>query len=201
MTSFFTTGGIRGGKKKLDKFYPRSFNMGIRKDVFEELGGFSKMRFGEDIDFSIRIYKAGYKVCLFPSAWVYHKRRTHCRAFYRQVYMSGRARVDLFRLHPGSLKFVHLLPACFVLGTVFLLLSSFFCLWALLPLAIYITALFTESWIVNGSLRIALLSIVTGFIQLTGYGAGFISAFFRKVIFKRKVNVETELKKHHKAKV
>ena len=76
MTSLFTTGGIRGGKKKLDKFYPRSFNMGIRKDVYQALGGFSKMRFGEDIDFSIRIFKAGYACRLFPEAWVWHKRRT-----------------------------------------------------------------------------------------------------------------------------
>lgn len=76
MTSFFTTGGIRGGKKKMDKFYPRSFNMGVRRSVYQTLGGFSKMRFGEDIDFSIRIFKAGYRCRLFPSAWVYHKRRT-----------------------------------------------------------------------------------------------------------------------------
>lgn len=76
MTSFFTTGGIRGGKKKMDKFYPRSFNMGVRRAVYEALGGFSKMRFGEDIDFSIRIFKNGYTCRLFPDAWVYHKRRT-----------------------------------------------------------------------------------------------------------------------------
>ena len=89
MTSFFTTGGIRGGKKKMDKFYPRSFNMGIRKSTYEALGGFSPMRFGEDIDFSIRLFKNGNKVCLFPSAWVYHKRRTDWHKFFRQVYNSG----------------------------------------------------------------------------------------------------------------
>ena len=89
MTSFFTTGGIRGGKKKLDKFYPRSFNMGIRRDVYQQLGGFSKMRFGEDIDFSIRIFKAGKRCRLFPKAWVWHKRRTDFRKFWRQVYNSG----------------------------------------------------------------------------------------------------------------
>ena len=71
MTSFFTTGGIRGGKKKLDKFYPRSFNMGVRRDVYNQLEGFSKMRFGEDIDFSIRIFKAGCRCRLFPEAWVW----------------------------------------------------------------------------------------------------------------------------------
>lgn len=94
MTSFFTTGGIRGGKKKLDKFYPRSFNMGVRRDVYERLGGFSKMRFGEDIDFSIRIFKAGCRCRLFPEAWVWHKRRTDLKKFFRQVYNSGIARIN-----------------------------------------------------------------------------------------------------------
>ena len=97
MTSFFTTGGIRGGKKKLDKFYPRSFNMGIRREVYEQLGGFSSMRFGEDIDFSIRIFKGGYRCRLFPEAWVWHKRRTDFRKFFRQVYNSGIARINLYK--------------------------------------------------------------------------------------------------------
>lgn len=97
MTSFFTTGGIRGGKKKMDKFYPRSFNMGVRRSVYQTLGGFSKMRFGEDIDFSIRIFKAGYRCCLFPSAWVYHKRRTDLKKFFKQVHNSGIARINLYK--------------------------------------------------------------------------------------------------------
>lgn len=116
MTSFFTTGGIRGGKKKLDKFYPRSFNMGIRRDVYLQLGGFSRMRFGEDIDFSIRIFKAGCRCRLFPGAWVYHKRRTDFRKFWRQVYNSGIARINLYKKYPDSLKLVHLLPMAFTVG-------------------------------------------------------------------------------------
>ena len=104
MTSFFTTGGIRGGKKKMDKFYPRSFNMGIRRDVYLKLNGFSNMRFGEDIDFSIRIFKAGCRCRLFPEAWVWHKRRTDFRKFWRQVYNSGIARINLYKKYPESLK-------------------------------------------------------------------------------------------------
>ena len=107
MTSFFTTGGIRGGKKKMDKFYPRSFNMGIRRDVYLRLNGFSNMRFGEDIDFSIRIFKAGCRCRLFPEAWVWHKRRTDFRKFWRQVYNSGIARINLYKKYPESLKLVH----------------------------------------------------------------------------------------------
>ena len=91
MTSFFTTGGIRGGKKKMDKFYPRSFNMGVRREVYEALGGFSRMRFGEDIDFSIRIFKGGYRCRLFPGAWVYHKRRTDLKKFFKQEILQASA--------------------------------------------------------------------------------------------------------------
>ncbi|HJD77142.1 MAG TPA: glycosyltransferase [Bacteroides reticulotermitis] len=120
MTSFFTTGGIRGGKKKMDKFYPRSFNMGIRREVYQTLGGFSKMRFGEDIDFSIRIFKGGYSCRLFPGAWVYHKRRTDLRKFFKQVHNSGIARINLYKKYPDSLKMVHLLPGIFTLGVVLL---------------------------------------------------------------------------------
>ena len=122
MTSFFTTGGIRGGKAKLDKFYPRSFNMGIRREVYRELGGFSKMRFGEDIDFSYRIVEAGHKTRLLPDAWVWHKRRTDFRKFFRQVYNSGIARINLEKRHPGTLKLVHLLPMVFTVGVIGLLL-------------------------------------------------------------------------------
>lgn len=124
MTSFFTTGGIRGGKAKLDKFYPRSFNMGIRRDVYQQLGGFTKMRFGEDIDFSYRIVEAGYSPRLFPEAWVWHKRRTDFKKFFRQVYNSGIARINLEKRHPGTMKIVHLLPTVFTVGVIGLILIS-----------------------------------------------------------------------------
>ena len=124
MTSFFTTGGIRGGKKKMDKFYPRSFNMGVRAEVYKALGGFSAMRFGEDIDFSIRIFKGGYTCRLFPDAWVYHKRRTDLKKFFKQVHNSGIARINLYKKYPDSLKLVHLLPAVFTLGVSLLLLLT-----------------------------------------------------------------------------
>ena len=170
MTSFFTTGGIRGGKKKMDKFYPRSFNMGIRKSTYEALDGFSPMRFGEDIDFSIRLFKNGYKVCLFPSAWVYHKRRTDWHKFFRQVYNSGIARINLYKKYPDSLKLVHLLPAAFTLGVLFFLVGSLFCTWSLLPLGLFCLLIFADSSIQNKSIKIGFLSIIASFIQLSGYG-------------------------------
>ena len=201
MTSFFTTGGIRGGKAKLDKFYPRSFNMGIRRDVYGQLGGFSKMRFGEDIDFSYRIVEAGHQPRLFPEAWVWHKRRTDFRKFFRQVYNSGIARINLEKRHPGTLKLVHLLPTVFALGVIVLalafvaglMLSSFgtpetkqtgqlVCRLSLLPLALYSLIIFTDSTIRNHNLHVGLLSVPAAFVQLTGYGLGFIESWWKRCV-------------------
>ena len=186
MTSFFTTGGIRGGKAKLDKFYPRSFNMGIRRDVYQQLGGFSKMRFGEDIDFSYRIVEAGYQPRLFPDAWVWHKRRTDFRKFFRQVYNSGIARINLEKRHPGTLKLVHLLPMVFTLGVIGCLLLAPFCYGlTLLPLVLYCLLILTDSTLQNKSLQVGLLSIPAAFVQLMGYGFGFIESWWKRCVLKQ----------------
>ena len=186
MTSFFTTGGIRGGKAKLDKFYPRSFNMGIRRDVYQQLGGFSKMRFGEDIDFSYRIVEAGYMPRLFPDAWVWHKRRTDFRKFFRQVYNSGIARINLEKRHPGTMKIVHLLPMVFTLGVIgLLLLAPFTCGVSLLPLLLYCLLIFVDSSLKNKSLWVGLLSIPAAFVQLMGYGFGFIESWWKRCVLKQ----------------
>ena len=204
MTSFFTTGGIRGGKKKLDKFFPRSFNMGIRRDVYLQLGGFSKMRFGEDIDFSYRIVEAGYQTALLPDAWVWHKRRTDFRKFFRQVYNSGIARINLSKRHPGTLKLVHLLPTVFTVGVILLvLIGAFgrimmvygnpddFRLWywvvvaALAPILFYSLVIFIDSTVQNRSLMVGLLSIPAAFVQLMGYGLGFIESWWKRCVLKK----------------
>ena len=199
MTSFFTTGGIRGGKAKLDKFYPRSFNMGIRKDVYMQLGGFSKMRFGEDIDFSYRICEAGYRPRLFPEAWVWHKRRTDFRKFFRQVYNSGIARINLEKRHPGTMKLVHMLPAAFTIGVIgccllsailaqLSLLSIFniqYSIIPLLPILLYALLILVDSTRQNRSLWVGLLSIPAAFIQLMGYGTGFLAAWWKRCVRKQ----------------
>lgn len=185
MTSFFTTGGIRGGDKKLDKFYPRSFNMGVKREVYQSLGGFSKMRFGEDIDFSIRIFKGGYNCRLFPQAWVYHKRRTDLKKFFKQVHNSGIARINLFKKYPESLKIVHLLPAAFTAGLLFLLLLSIFIFEAILPILFYAILICMDSSIENKSIKIGILSVAASFIQLTGYGTGFFRAWWKRVVLRK----------------
>lgn len=185
MTSFFTTGGIRGGKKQLDKFYPRSFNLGIRREAYLALGGFSKTRFskmslyGEDIDFSIRIYKAGYSCRLFPEAWVWHKRRTDFRKFWRQVYNSGYARINLWRMYPEALKPVHALPSVFTLGVVGLLvLAPFTCGWSLVLLLLYALLILIDSSIQSKSMKVGFLAVAAVFVQLIGYGIGFLESLF-----------------------
>ena len=185
MTSFFTTGGIRGGKKQLDKFYPRSFNLGIRREAYLALGGFSKTRFskmslyGEDIDFSIRIYKAGYSCRLFPEAWVWHKRRTDFRKFWRQVYNSGYARINLWRMYPEALKPVHALPSVFTLGVVGLIvLAPFTCGWSLALLLLYALLILIDSSIESKSLKVGFLAVAAVFVQLIGYGIGFLESLF-----------------------
>ena len=198
MTSFFTTGGIRGGKgKKLDKFFPRSYNMGIRRDVYLELGGFTKMRFGEDIDFSYRIIEAGHKTALIPEAWVWHKRRTDFRKFFRQVYNSGIARINLTKRHPGTLKLVHLLPTVFTVGVITLLLLSIIALvyppftlhlspvTILSPIILYSAIICIDSSIKNKSIHVGLLSVPAAFTQLMGYGLGFIESWWKRCVLKQ----------------
>lgn len=182
MTSFFTTGGIRGGMKDEKKFHPRSFNMGFTKEVFEKTQGFSKMRFGEDVDMSLRIIEQGFSTTLIKDAAVYHKRRVDFRKFFKQVYNSGIARINLYKRHPQSLKLVHFLPATFLLGTIFLLLMSLLSLYFLIPLGIFIVVIFLDSLRLNKNLKVAFLSIIASFIQLSAYGMGFIKSFYKRLI-------------------
>ena len=188
MTSFFTTGGIRGGKAKLDKFYPRSFNMGVRREVYQALEGFSAMRFGEDIDFSTRIFKSGYCCRLFPEAWVYHKRRTDLKKFFKQVHNSGIARIHLSHRHPGTHKLVHLSPAVFTLGVAFLLVLAllslcFGCeigtLMSLSPFFLFALLIGVDATRQSCSLAVGVTAIAAAFVQLTGYGTGYLSAWWR----------------------
>ncbi len=181
MTSVLTTGGIRG-KISPEKFHPRSFNMGYSRLVFERTGGYSTMRFGEDIDMTLRIKEEGFKTTLIKEAFVYHKRRTDFRKFYKQVFNSGVARINLFKRHPQSLKLVHLLPALFLAGSVILALASIFFPLLLLPLVAYGVALFVHSLASRNSFSVAVLSIPAAFIQLYGYGAGFWKAFIIRIL-------------------
>ncbi len=184
MTSFLTTGGIRGGGQKLDKFTPRSFNMGLSRQVYEKVGGYKNMT-GEDIDLSMRIRQAGFRSRLIPEAYVYHKRRVDFKKFWKQVHVFGQARVDLMRMYPEQRKLVYTLPALFVIALVLMLLGAIASPWALTLLEIYLLAIFIVSWCINHSIKIAALSIVASLIQLIGYGTGFIKSFWMQFVMRR----------------
>lgn len=200
MTSPFTTGGIRGNKKHIGTFHPRSFNMGVSRKVWEQIGGFRLTRLGEDIEYSIRIQTSGFRIGLIPNAVVFHKRRTDFRQFYKQLHFFGRARINIYKHFPAELKLVHFFPAAFVCFLcISLLLNS---CWALevsasvdyvpdlaklcnLLLVVYTLLIFFHSWIKNRRLQVALLSVVAAYVQLIAYGFGFIQDLGRRVFLNR----------------
>lgn len=188
MTSPFTTGGIRGNKKHIGQFHPRSFNMGISREVWERSGGFILTRLGEDIEFSIRIHSLGFKIGLIPEAVVYHKRRTDFSQFYKQLHFFGRARINIYKHFPSELKLVHFFPAMFTCFLLFSLLANIFNLYIAglcnFLLAVFILLIFFHSWNKNKSAKVAFLSILAAFVQLTAYGLGFMQDFSKRIIFK-----------------
>ncbi|HTD42159.1 MAG TPA: glycosyltransferase [Mucilaginibacter sp.] len=189
MTSPFTTGGIRGNKKGIGQFHPRSFNMGVSRKVWETVGGFIITRSGEDIEYSIRIHSAGFKIGLIPDAKVYHKRRTDFLQFYKQLHFFGRARINVYKFFPSELKAVHFFPAIFTLGIFFTLIANIL-RWRIAELcnfayALFILLIFFHSWQRNKSAKVALLSIIAAFTQLTAYGFGFMQDFWKRVVLKR----------------
>lgn len=183
MSSVLTTGGIRGSKKGVGSFQPRSFNMGISRKIFEQTKGFKFNWLAEDIELSIRMRKLGFNVVLLADAFVYHKRRTNLKQFYNQVSSFGKGRVQVGREHRGEIKITHWFPTVFVIGLwspLFLwLISEPLALTALILYAIYFTVIFLDSWRVNKSLSVAFLSIPSAFVQLTGYGSGFLKQIFK----------------------
>ena len=189
MTSPFTTGGIRGNKKAIGQFHPRSFNMGVSRKVWEPVGGFLIPRSGEDIEYSIRIHSAGFKIGLIPDAKVYHKRRTSFMQFYKQLHFFGRARINVYKFFPSELKAVHFFPAAFTLGIFFTLIVNIL-QWPIAVLCNFAYALFTlliffHSWWRNKSVKVAFLSIIAAFTQLIAYGFGFMQDFCKRVVLKR----------------
>lgn len=192
MTSLLTTGGIRGGKISLEKFVPRTFNMGFSRQVYESVGGFREM-FSEDIDMSTRIRRAGFSIGLLQNP-VWHKRRIDFAKFFRQVYVFGMSRITLQLLYPGSLKIVHMLPAAFVVGSVALIfLGIFVSPWFFAALAAYFLAVFVGAVITTRNMKIAVMAVPAAAIQLTGYGTGFIKAWFLKILLRRGRDVSEEI--------
>lgn len=181
MTSVFTTGGIRGKKKSVGKFQPRSFNMGISKEAFEKTKGFNHYKVGEDIDLSFRLWSEGYDTQLITEAYVYHKRRTSIKQFFKQTFSFGTARPELNRRFPSTKKITYWFPSLFIVGLDIFLVLALFGYWQfLLCYVAYFVVLFLDSLLQNKSFKVAYLSIVTTLTQFYGYGLGFLKSYFFK---------------------
>ena len=184
MSSFFTTGGIRGGRKRIGWFQPRSFNMGISRHVFEVTGGFQFDRFAEDIEFSIRMKKSGFRTGLIPEAFVYHKRRATFNQFFKQVFNFGKGRALVGKVHPEEVKLTHWFPAMFTIGCVTLFVL-FFTDGILLSVALsffllYLLFIFLDCLRVSRHPGVAALAVFSALLQLWGYGSGFLAEKFRR---------------------
>lgn len=186
MTSFITTGGIRGGSEKIDKFQPRSFNMGISKKAFEVSGGFGKIHPGEDPDLSIRLWELGFDTKLIPEAFVYHKRRIDWAKFYKQVNKFGKARPILNVWYPKYAKITYFFPSIFFLGIIVAIVTAFLNSFILVFIfTIYFELLFIVALLQTKSFKIGLLAVFATLIQFYGYGIGFIKSFFMVKILKK----------------
>ena len=193
MTSFLTTGGIRGGKVQMEKFVPRTFNMGFSREVYQKVGGFREM-FSEDIDMSTRIRLAGYSPELIRDVKVYHKSRGSLAKFWRQVHVFGMSRITLQLLYPGSMKAVHWAPALFVIGAVAMIIAAFFNPIWLLPLVAYLLALWISAITSTRSLKVGTMALAASMVQIWGYGTGFIRAYVWKILLRHGRDEEQEIK-------
>ncbi|MCX6225847.1 MAG: glycosyltransferase [Bacteroidia bacterium] len=181
MTSFLTTGGIRGGKRKIDRFYPRSFNMGISRKAFEVVGGYPETRMhpGEDMVLSIELINNGFTSGLIGDAYVYHKRRTTLGRFFKQVFGFGKSRYIISKVYPETFNLFYLVPSLFLAGfDVLLALGILFGSWFLLPVVLWVVMVFLDATVRNGSPVTGLIAAIASFIQLYGYGSGFLSAWW-----------------------
>ncbi|SDT99671.1 Glycosyltransferase, catalytic subunit of cellulose synthase and poly-beta-1,6-N-acetylglucosamine synthase [Polaribacter sp. Hel1_33_78] len=181
MTSFLTTGGIRGKRSTITKFQPRSFNLGMSKKAFEKTQGFSKMKNGEDIDLTFRLWQLGFETQLIEKAFVYHKRRSTIKQFFKQTFGFGTARPKLNKMYPETAKLTYWFPSLFLIGldaSVFLAIFGYYFL--VKTYSVYFLILLFDSFFKNG-LKVAILCIITSFTQFLGYGLGFLeSQFFNK---------------------
>jgi glycosyltransferase involved in cell wall biosynthesis len=206
MTSFIGTGGTRGSAKaKVAKYYPRSFNMGIRRLVYEKIGGMNALRHGQDMEFSNRIYKAGFRVIFLPEQKVFHKRRTNLRRFFKQIFNWGVTRINLGTIDSQMLKPVHALPAVILVAVLLTGAGALFSeiiryiliLEAVLGVFIALFS-FIQSAVRNHSLLVGCLSVITLFTQVLAYGAGFITGFVKKLFLPKGEWVSGFTRKYYK---
>ncbi|RNC79801.1 MAG: glycosyltransferase [Winogradskyella sp.] len=183
MTSFLTTGGIRGGSEKINKFQPRSFNMGLSKEAFKATLGFGKIHPGEDPDLVLRLQKLGYKTTLIPKAFVYHKRRISWTKFYKQVNKFGQVRPILTKWHPDSSKITYWLPSMFTVGLILAICLTFLNNFYFISIyGIYFLLVFILSFVSTKNVIVSLQSVLAILVQFFGYGYGFLKTTVQLIL-------------------
>lgn len=197
MTSMLTTGGIRGKRNHVGKFQLRGFNMGIRREAFFKVGGYSGMQVAEDIDLSMRLLKAGYTTALIHDAFVYHRRKSSVYKFYKQLYFHGKGRIDLHLKHGDALKLVHMLPSFFVVfllaGIVLSFLNSILLYLFAATLGMYVLSVFVDSSTRNRNIVVGIVSVLTSLELLIAYGLGVWRNILMRMILKRGGDSKKEL--------
>lgn len=187
MTSVLTTGGIRGNKNAVSKFQPRSFNMGVNKEIFLKVGGFSDMRIGEDPDLSMTLWENGYTTKFYDNIGVYHKRRADVAKFSKQVYQFGCARPILNQRHPKYTKLTFWFPSVFLLGYLVAIIHYLF--WnnglLLTCYGLYTVLVFFHALIVTRNISIASMALICTYIQMFSYGYGFLKSWLKLNILKQ----------------
>ena len=177
MTSVLTTGGIRGKKQAVGKFQPRSFNLGLSKKAFEKTNGFAKLKVGEDIDLTFRLWNNGFETQLIENAFVYHKRRSTIQQFFKQTFAFGTARPKLNKRYPETAKPTYWFPSLFIIGIdVSIILAIFGYNELLYFYGFYFLLIFLDSLVQNKNIYVAFLSIFTSLTQFLGYGLGFLES-------------------------
>lgn len=185
MTSLLTTGGIRGNIKQVWKFMPRSFNMGVRREVFFKVDGFCDMQAVEDTDLSIRIQRAGYQTILIQEAFVYHRRKYTHKTFFRQIFFQGIGRIDLHLKHGDALKPVHMLPSVFIVGIIFVFFSKYFRIFFLGLLLMYLLSIFVDSSLKHKSIKVGAISIISSMELVVAYGLGVWYNLFARMLLNK----------------
>ena len=181
MTAVLTTGGIRGKKKAVGKFQPRSFNLGLSQIAFNKTYGFSKLKVGEDIDLTFRLWENGFETQLIEKAFVYHKRRSTIKQFFKQTFAFGTARPQLNKRYPETAKLTYWFPSLFIMGFDIGVIAAIFGFWQLAAFyGCYFALLFLDSLFQNKNIVVAFLSVITTFTQHLGYGLGFLESKFIK---------------------
>jgi hypothetical protein len=120
---------------------------------------------------------------LIPDAFVYHKRRVTLRDFFKQVSGFGKGRIQVGRAHAGEVKFVHALPAFFTLGLLalpfLLVLDPVLFFTGVTAYLVYSLLLLFDCYRTSRNLLVSLLCVPAAFVQLTGYGTGFLKEWSR----------------------